>query len=64
MNSTKMKHDVTQLAVLGIRVETNHVFYVGDYRYTELNNAIDAANRAKGIKRQDTAAKSKRKGLA
>ena len=59
-----MKHDVTQLAVLGIRVETNHVFYVGDYRYTELNNAIDAANRAKGIKRQDTAAKSKRKGLA
>ena len=53
-----MKQDVKQLALLGIRLETHHVYYVGDYRYTELNHAIDAANRAKGMKGIDA---SKRK---
>jgi hypothetical protein len=52
-----MKQDVKQLALLGIRLETHHVYYVGDYRYTELNHAIDAANRAKGMKHQDARSK-------
>jgi len=57
MNSNKMKQDVKQLALLGIKLETHHVYYVGGYRYTELNHAIDAANRAKGMKRQDARSK-------
>jgi hypothetical protein len=52
-----MKQDFKQLALLGIKLETHHVYYVGGYRYTELNHAIDAANRAKGIRRQDARSK-------